>query len=195
VVKASYSCADDSNGPGIKTCSGPVAAGARINTGVAGTHAFTVAATSNDGLTTSKTVYYTVTAPPHSRIIGLGSSIAAGKLKQFKGTSIGVSTRVAGVAIALERIAGGAVVSKAKAKPQCWTLAANGAMLSVKAIGRRCPALRFLKATGTTKWTFRLKRQLPPGKYVLTSRATDTAGRAESAFSADAGNRVTFTVR
>jgi hypothetical protein len=195
VVKASYTCADGLNAPGIKTCAGGVANGAGIDTGTTGTHSFTVTATSNDALATSTTVHYTVTAPPHSRIVRLGGSITAAKLKLFQGTSVGASSPVASVAIALERIAGGAVVSKAKAKPQCWALAASGKIVSVKPTGRKCPALRFLKATGTTKWTFRLKRQLPPGKYVLTSRATDTAGRAESAFSADAGNRVTFTVR
>jgi hypothetical protein len=195
VVKASYTCLDGLNAPGIKTCAGPVANGAGIAAGTAGAHSFTVTATSNDGLTTSKTVHYTVTVAPHSRIVRLGGSIAAAKLKLIQGTSVGASSPVARVAIALERIAGGAVVSKANAKPQCAFLAASGAMVSVKPTARRCPALRFLKASGTTRWTFRLKQPLPPGKYVLTSRATDKAGRVESSFSANAGNRVSFTVR
>ncbi|HEY2161853.1 MAG TPA: hypothetical protein VGH24_11145, partial [Solirubrobacteraceae bacterium] len=198
VVSAGYSCADDPNAPGVASCAGPVASGARVDTRTAGVHTFTVTATSKDGLTAAKSAHYTVTAPtvlPHSRIIGLGGTIAAGKLKRFQGTSVGGTSPVASVAIALDRIGGGATVARTKQKPRCWALAANGSIVSVKPIARRCPALRFLRASGKTRWTFRLKRPLPPGRYVLTSRATDTAGRMERPFSADAGDRVGFRVR
>jgi uncharacterized repeat protein (TIGR01451 family) len=64
VVDASYTCTDSTDGPGISSCSGPVANGAAINTSTAGSHAFTVTATSSDGQSTSQTVDYTVVAVP-----------------------------------------------------------------------------------------------------------------------------------
>jgi hypothetical protein len=86
------------------------------------------------------------------------------------------------------------VVARAHATPQCWALSARGTLTHVNPKGKVCHALSFLKAAGTAKWTFRLKHSLPPGTYVLTSRATDSAGVVESAFSAKRGNRVQFRV-
>jgi probable HAF family extracellular repeat protein len=58
VVDAAYTCADSISG--IATCKGTVANGAPINTRVAGPISFTVHATNNADLVTSKTVNYTV---------------------------------------------------------------------------------------------------------------------------------------
>ena len=56
-VNAAYTCADSSNGPGLKPgtagCSGTVANGSAINTSTTGTQAFSVTATSTDGQTTT----------------------------------------------------------------------------------------------------------------------------------------------
>ena len=57
---ASYSCSDAPNGPGIKSCTGPVASGAVVATARAGSFKFTVTATSQDGQSTSSTTTYTV---------------------------------------------------------------------------------------------------------------------------------------
>jgi uncharacterized UPF0146 family protein len=62
-VSADYSCADQL-GSGIATCVGPVANGAAVDTATTGQHQFTVTATDKAGRTASKTVTYTVTAPP-----------------------------------------------------------------------------------------------------------------------------------
>lgn len=64
VVDASYSCQEGAYGPGIATggCSGTVAAGSAIDTSTAGSHSFSVTATSNDGQTTKQTISYTVVA-------------------------------------------------------------------------------------------------------------------------------------
>jgi hypothetical protein len=59
-VRAAFSCADDANGPGIKSCVGSVPNGSLIATGKAGTHSFTVTATSLDGGVASDTVFYSV---------------------------------------------------------------------------------------------------------------------------------------
>jgi len=64
-VNAAYTCADSTNGPGLKPgtagCSGTVANGSAINTTSTGTQAFSVTATSTDGQTTTQTVHYTIT--------------------------------------------------------------------------------------------------------------------------------------
>jgi hypothetical protein len=63
-VTARFSCQDGASGPGIASCSGPVAAGTTIDTSVSGKHTFTVTATSLDGQTGDKTVSYTVVRGP-----------------------------------------------------------------------------------------------------------------------------------
>jgi hypothetical protein len=68
-VPATYHCQDGAGGPGIASCSGPVASGAKINTSSVGRHAFTVTATSTDGQVTRGTITYTVLRPS-SRLVG-----------------------------------------------------------------------------------------------------------------------------
>ncbi len=67
VVEASYSCTEGAGGPGLKPgsegCGGTVAKGDAVETSTPGEHHFTVTATSKDGLSTAKTVTYTVSAP------------------------------------------------------------------------------------------------------------------------------------
>ena len=62
-----------------------------------------------------------------------------------------------------------------------------------KGKGRRC-APRWLSATGTAKWRFRLRAELPTGRYVVYARAVDAGGVAESSFSRRDGNRYQFRV-
>ncbi|HEY7951349.1 MAG TPA: hypothetical protein VID70_00080, partial [Solirubrobacteraceae bacterium] len=68
VVAASYSCTESTFGPGLAVndgCAGPVASGQPIDTSTAGSHLFTVTATSDDGQHASETASYTVRpAPP-----------------------------------------------------------------------------------------------------------------------------------
>lgn len=61
-VKADYSCTPGL-GTTLKTCSGPVANGALLDTATLGNHSFTVEAEDNDKGTGSKTVVYAVVAP------------------------------------------------------------------------------------------------------------------------------------
>jgi hypothetical protein len=57
---ARYRCNEAPNGPGIKSCTGPVKSGAAIDTARAGKVKFTVKATSRDGQSRSRTRTYTV---------------------------------------------------------------------------------------------------------------------------------------
>jgi len=53
----------------------------------------------------------------------------------------------------------------------------------------------WLRATGFSHWAYALKKRLPPGKYVIYSRATGANGLSESNFTAADKNRVQFTVK
>ncbi|MDQ6804393.1 MAG: Ig-like domain-containing protein, partial [Actinomycetota bacterium] len=63
IVRASYTCSDGANGPGIASCVGSVPSGSPIRTKPAGLHTFTVVAFSKDGKTATETVVYTVRRP------------------------------------------------------------------------------------------------------------------------------------
>jgi hypothetical protein len=65
VVSSSFACTDGSGAPGIGSCTGPVAAGAPINTSTLGVHAFVVTATSRDGWTASALSRYGVAGVPY----------------------------------------------------------------------------------------------------------------------------------
>ncbi len=62
-VTAVYSCAP-AGGTGLKTCAGPVANGATLDTAALGTHTFTVNAEDIDGGTANREASYTVVAAP-----------------------------------------------------------------------------------------------------------------------------------
>lgn len=64
----------------------------------------------------------------------------------------------------------------------------------VKAQGKKKPILRWKKAKGKKKWSFKFKGALPPGRYVVFARATDGLGAAETKFSRKLRNRYAFQV-
>jgi Tol biopolymer transport system component len=71
---------------------------------------------------------------------------------------------------------------------RCRALTARGRWRTYRPAGRSCRPRFLLTARGTTKWSLRLKRRLPNGRYVITSRATDNAGQREIGFSTALGN-------
>jgi hypothetical protein len=64
VVPASFTCGEGVGGPGIASCTGPVANGAAIDTAHAGDFTFTVTATSQDGFTATGRAAYRVAKAP-----------------------------------------------------------------------------------------------------------------------------------
>ncbi|HEX4363539.1 MAG TPA: nidogen-like domain-containing protein [Solirubrobacteraceae bacterium] len=60
VVRADFACVDRDGGPGIASCKGTVADGARIDTSHAGSHAFKVTAKSRDRHVVTTVVHYIV---------------------------------------------------------------------------------------------------------------------------------------
>jgi 6-phosphogluconolactonase len=76
-VSTTFSCADSADAPGISSCvdSGGASAGSgQLDTSTAGSHTYTVTATSNDGQSGVKAISYTVRAAPSASI----ASTAAG---------------------------------------------------------------------------------------------------------------------
>ena len=63
VVGAGYGCQEGTDGPGIASCAGAVAAGMAIDTSTLGAHSFVVKAVSADGQRATATVSYTVALP------------------------------------------------------------------------------------------------------------------------------------
>ena len=94
--------------------------------------------------------------------------------------------RVARVDIAVRRMGGG-----------CRWLASHAARFRDSRAARdgRCKPAVWLRAQGTRSWRYSLARALPPGLYVLYTRATIAAGLREASFSGRDGNQIAFTAR
>jgi uncharacterized delta-60 repeat protein len=133
---------------------------------------------------------------PRSKIHRLPRVIRSSKLKRFFGTASD-NAGLAKVDIALlRRVGKTAAFSRHKAKPSCqWLRSGRAKFKRLKPKHGKCATPRFLRAQGTSSWVFRLRKGLPPGKYVLYARATDSSGNAETGFSAKQGNRIAFRVR
>jgi uncharacterized delta-60 repeat protein len=134
-------------------------------------------------------------AKPHSHIRRIPHVIRASKLGQFAGTASD-NSGVAKVEIALlRRVGRTAAFSRVKTKASCLWLRSNRAKFKKLRPKRgKCATARFLRAKGTTKWVFKLRRHLAPGSYILYARATDTTGNRETRFSSKLGNRAAFRV-
>jgi hypothetical protein len=63
-VAADYDCTDQTNASGVKSCAGPVANGALIDTGSLGAKLFTVNSSDHTGNTSAATTKYTVSPRP-----------------------------------------------------------------------------------------------------------------------------------
>jgi hypothetical protein len=133
---------------------------------------------------------------PSSRIGRIPRTVGAADLKRFRGTASDTGgASVARVELSLIRLDGAArSAAKAKPKARCRVLSGRGKLGKRPARRGRCRAQGFLRAKGTTSWSFTLKRELSPGRYVLYTRAVDTAGNREQDFTAKKGNLRTFTV-
>jgi hypothetical protein len=109
-----------------------------------------------------------------------------GRARQGRGPVKPRRLRVTRVDIAVGRLGGG-----------CRWLASHAARFrnAGAARGRPCKPAVWLRARGTRRWRYSLNRGLPPGRYVLYTRATIAAGLREASFSARDRNRITFTAR
>jgi hypothetical protein len=127
---------------------------------------------------------------PDSYIRPLPSALRADRLRRFVGHAYDADRDLARVEVAVVKV-GGAARAAARRRPSCRVLRADGRMALVRARRGRCRPV-FLRASGTSRWTYALKRPLSPGRYVVYSRAVDRSGRRETAFGRGDGNRRTF---
>jgi hypothetical protein len=96
----------------------------------------------------------------------------------LSGTARDRDGRIAYVDLALVRVL----------RRSCRGLVPNGSFRRL----RKCSAPRFLRARGTTRWSYTVRKRLPKGLYVLYARATDNFGRRDAGFGRR--NRVTFRI-
>jgi uncharacterized delta-60 repeat protein len=134
--------------------------------------------------------------PARAKMKAVRKKLALGKLKGFSGTASDPDGNgVQKVQIALVKRARGGVKAKASAgaRLRCFALGAKQSFKRTKAKKNQCPQV-WLTAKGTSKWSFKLKGVLPPGKYVVFARAIDGKGLAETSFSRKLRNRYGFRV-
>jgi uncharacterized delta-60 repeat protein len=132
---------------------------------------------------------------PHARMRRIPRKVAAQRLRRFSGGAADPDGDALRVQIALVKLATGGARAARRAAPVCFQLKdarAHFRRVRVRR-GGGCPQ-RWLPAAGTAKWSFRLKRRLPPGRYVVYARAVDARGLAEADFSRREGNRYAFRV-
>jgi hypothetical protein len=118
-------------------------------------------------------------AAPQATINRFSAKSKASKLKGFSGTASD-DKGVGRVDVGLVQ----------KRGSRCYSLTASG-KFSTRS---KCDApATWVAASGTTSWTFKLRRKLAKGKYVVFARATDGEGQAQTQFGPE--NRRAFTVK
>jgi uncharacterized repeat protein (TIGR01451 family) len=152
-----------------------------------------------------------VNPAPDSTIKKVGAKKASGTTRPPRepdaqvmsaGARAGASaTRVKRVQVAILRLGGGRPFTqlparRTKRRGKCkWLKNRRGKFKGRRARNKVCDSPIWLKARGTRRWRLRLRRRLPPGRYVLYSRAVSSNGAAEGNFTAKDKNRKRFRVR
>jgi hypothetical protein len=130
----------------------------------------------------------TVVGVGDSDVRGWGSRALSGRASGGRGAKLKpASLRVSRVDVAVVSLG---------AKSCGWLSSADGRFSTRRPpAGGGCGTPRWLRARGTTRWRFTLRRALPAGRYAVYSRASIGAGFAEAKFSAKDKNRIDFRVR
>jgi uncharacterized delta-60 repeat protein len=130
---------------------------------------------------------------PHAQMKAVPRKAKAKKLRGFSGAASDPDGHgLKAIEIALVR----RVVKRGggKARLRCFALKnSRQGFKRTRPMGKRCPQ-RWLTVKGTAKWSFKLKGQLPLGRYVVFARAIDGLGSPETAFSRKLRNRYGFRV-
>jgi hypothetical protein len=146
IVDSSFSCAEGTNGPGIKSCldQNGRASGGAIDTSSPGAHTFTVTATSSDGLVGTVSLTYTVAAPKYVThaaagirftLTGPGAPVAPGGELALSVTRTGASKtyKVVSYSYYLDLARG---KRKTTPRPNRVTSRAGQVSLSLKGLGQ-----------------------------------------------------------
>jgi hypothetical protein len=120
-----------------------------------------------------------------------GSAFAA-RIRAQAQAAVANPGRIVRVQFAAVRLSG-----KGKTLKCAWLKDRRAHFVADTPIGGSCQGARWVtgrKGPGG-KWTLRLSRRLPAGRYVGYSRATNAAGVTERSFSELKGNRRQFRIR
>ena len=126
-VNSSFTCADGTAGTGISACvdQNGHASGTAIDTATVGSHTLTVTATSNDGLTGSAGVSYTVASPPTASVTvpAAGATYALGQVVDAT-FSCSDGAGGSGISTCTGPVANGAAISTATTGTHTFTVSA-----------------------------------------------------------------------
>jgi hypothetical protein len=151
--------------------------------------ALTASATGDiDPANNATTVPATVVGVGDSDVRRWGARAFSGRATKGRGVKLKTaSLRVSRVEIAVLR----------EGSKRCgWLASARGAVSSRKpAANGSCGSPRWLRARGTGRWRFGLKRALAAGRYTVYSRAVIGAGFPEARFTKSDRNLVRFRIR
>ena len=104
-------------------------------------------------------------------------------------------TRIARVEVAYLRVSGGARAASSR-RPRCQWYRGNGTFKTeIPAARQPCIKPVWLRARGTIRWSYRPRRRLPAGRYVVYSRAVASTGQPEDAIGQKSGNRRNVRIR
>ncbi|MBJ7348130.1 MAG: hypothetical protein JHC87_06130, partial [Thermoleophilaceae bacterium] len=124
----------------------------------------------------------TITAPSRRRT-------PSRSLTAFAGTA-GPTGQVAKVEVALRKQSR----SQLKRGNCLWLKDAKAKLVKVQTANGRCGTRRFLTATGSDNWSFKLRNQLSSGRYRLYVRVTLKTGEVLSTYTKSQGNLRVFSV-
>ena len=129
---------------------------------------------------------------PVSRITSPSrASLKRKRFKRFAGTAAPVG-QVAKVELAVRRVN----KSQLKKKRCLWLASSRARFTKIRSTRtKRCTRIKWLRARGTSRWSYALKKTLPPGRYEIYARATLKDGQTQKTFTATAGNFRKLTLR
>jgi len=127
---------------------------------------------------------------------GVGSGGLSVAIPSPTGTVPATDSSIDHVEVAVLKLGQGTTVTGTTIQGSSCSWLSNpaGQFTTIAAVGGVCLSQIWLRAEGTTSWSYPLARPLGPGRYVVLVRTVDKAGAATSDFSAAAGTLASFTV-
>lgn len=114
-------------------------------------------------------------SPPVAATVKFASSLKsrlkASRLKSISGTAAG--SGVSRIEIAVQKVDSKLLK---KSRRCLFVKSSRGALSKVRSVRGKCSNPKWLVAKGTASWSYRLSRSLKPGRYVVSARATGSAG-------------------
>lgn len=158
----------------------------------------------SDCSTSSSTGRVTVAYPPKVRFLKHGFNLnpfSAASLNGFASPALAYKGRAGAhadtaLASSLDAVSKVQIAILAKGSGRaCRWLDRRGRLITVRSRDRRCDRPIWLTADGTSRWSYRVRPGLPPGRYLAFVRAVSRAGAVASWFAGMTDDRIPITVR